>query len=49
MRIILIVILIDVFIFGTSLIFLGNEPKIIKKQNQEYHMDRYGYYWKVHD
>ncbi|MDA3907588.1 MAG: hypothetical protein PF437_00725 [Sulfurimonas sp.] len=49
MKILIIVILIDLFIFTTSLIFVDNERQVIEDQNQEYHMDRYGYYWRVHE
>jgi hypothetical protein len=38
----------DLFIFATSLIFVDNERQALEQQNQEYHMDRYGYNWKVH-
>ena len=46
MRIILIVILIDLLIFSTSLIFIDDELRTLKEQ--EYHMDKYGYHWKIH-
>jgi hypothetical protein len=48
MRILIFVILMDFLIFSTSLIFVDNERQTINEQNQEYHIDRYGYYWKTH-
>ncbi|EDZ61886.1 hypothetical protein SMGD1_0920 [Sulfurimonas gotlandica GD1] len=49
LKILIIVILMDLFIFTISLIFVDNERQILEQQNQEYHMDRYGYSWKVHE
>ncbi len=49
MRILLIVILADIFIFTAGSIFADKKHKIIDNQKQNYHMDRYGYYWKVEE
>ncbi|WP_455756991.1 hypothetical protein [Sulfurimonas sp.] len=48
MRIVIIVILMDLFIFTISSIFADNERQILKSKKQtQYHVDRFGYYWQV--
>jgi len=47
MKILIIVILIDIFIFSLGAIFADREHEIVDNKQRNYHIDRYGYYWKV--
>ena len=49
MRIIIIVILLDVFIFALGSVYAEKEHTVYDNKDRNYHMDRYGYYWQVHD
>lgn len=47
MRVLFIIIIMDFFIFSIGSIFAEKEHTVYDTKNQDYHMDRYGYYWKV--
>jgi len=47
MRIVLIVILVDIFIFTIGAMFADKKHKIIDSKIQSHYVDRYGYSWKV--
>ncbi len=49
MKILIIIILMDIFIFTLGAIFAEKEYKIIDSQKQSYRIDRYGYSWKVEE
>ena len=49
MKILIIVIMIDIFIFSLGIIFADKELKIPDTKESNFHMDRYGYYWKVEE
>jgi hypothetical protein len=49
MRILIIVILIDIFIFTLGIIFADKELKTSDTKESNFRMDRYGYYWKVQE
>ena len=47
MRILVIIILIDFFVFVLGSIFVHRDYIVYDTQNRDYHMDKYGYYWNV--
>jgi len=50
MKIVIMLIIMDFFIFAVSSIFVDNERQILKSKKQtQYHVDRFGYYWQVEE
>jgi len=47
MKVLIIVILLDVFIFALGSVFADKEVRLEHTTDRHFHMDRYGYYWKV--
>ena len=47
MKVLIIVILMDIFIFALGAIFADKEVRLEHTAEKHFHMDRYGYYWKV--
>ena len=47
MKVLVIVILIDIMIFTFGSIFADKEVRLEDTRDRHFHMDRYGYYWKV--
>ena len=45
MRILLIIILIDLFVFTLGTIFAEKEHIVYDSQKRVYHVDRFAYYW----
>jgi len=46
-RIVFIIILIDIIIFTTGALFSDKELIVYPTEGKKYHLDRYGYYWRV--
>ncbi len=49
MKILIIIVLIDIFIFSLGIIFADKELKATDTKENNFHMDRYGYHWKVQE
>ena len=47
MKILVIVLLMDITIFAFGAVFAEKEHEVIDSKKRSYHVDRYGYYWKV--
>ena len=47
MKVLIIVIAMDICIFALGSIFAEQEHEVIDSKERSYHVDRYGYYWKV--
>jgi len=47
MRVLIIIILMDIFIFTLGSIFADKEVRLERSADKNFRMDRYGYYWKV--
>ena len=47
MKVIYFIIIMDFFIFTLGSIFAEKEHTVYSNTDRNYHMDRYGYYWKV--
>ena len=49
MKILIIIILMDIFVFSLGIIFADKELKKPDTKESHFHMDRYGYHWKVQE
>ena len=47
MKVLVMVILMDIMIFSFGSIFAEQEHEVIDSKKRSYHVDRYGYYWKI--
>ena len=49
MKVLIIVIAMDICIFALGSIFADKEIRITDTSATHFHLDRYGYYWKVEE
>jgi len=49
MKIIVIIIIMDIFIFTLGAIFADREFRTSDTNSSNFHMDRYGYYWRIEE